>query len=78
MRYNGHVAVVDLPGSYPGGDGESVHVAADMAAADDALRVLKEQADGLPSPSTVRRIRKKLRLTPAGGRRSVSCRHAGV
>ncbi len=38
MRYKGAEMVVDLPGYYPDGDGESVHVGADMAAADDALR----------------------------------------
>jgi HTH-type transcriptional regulator/antitoxin MqsA len=63
LRYKGHEAVVDLPGYYPDGGGESVHVGADMAAADDALRMLKEHADGLPSPATIRRIRQKLRLT---------------
>jgi HTH-type transcriptional regulator/antitoxin MqsA len=63
VRYKAHEIVVDLPGYYPDGDGESVHVGADMAAADDALRLLKEQVDGLPSPSTIRRIRQKLRLS---------------
>ena len=63
VRYKGHEIVVELPGYYPDGEGESVHVGADMAAADDALRSLKEQVDGLPSPGTIRRIRRKLRLT---------------
>jgi HTH-type transcriptional regulator/antitoxin MqsA len=63
VRYKAHEVVVDLPGYYPVGDGESVHVGADMAAADNALRLLKEQVDGLPSPATIRRIRQKLRLS---------------
>jgi HTH-type transcriptional regulator / antitoxin MqsA len=63
VRYKGREMVVDLPGYYPDGDGESVHVGADMAAADDALRLLKEQVDGAPSPATIRRIRQKLRLS---------------
>jgi HTH-type transcriptional regulator / antitoxin MqsA len=63
VRYKEHEIVVDLPGYYPDGDGESVHVGADMAAADEALRVLKEQIDGVPSPATIRRIRHKLRLS---------------
>jgi HTH-type transcriptional regulator/antitoxin MqsA len=63
VRYKGLEIVVDLPGYYPDGDGESVHVGADMAAADEALRLLKERADGLPSPATIRRIRQKLRLS---------------
>lgn len=63
VRYKAHEVVVDLPEYYPDGDGEFVHVGADMAAADEALRVLKEQVDGLPSPATIRRIRHKLRLS---------------
>jgi HTH-type transcriptional regulator/antitoxin MqsA len=63
VRYKEHEIVVDLPGYYPDGDGESVHVGKDMAAADQALRALKEQVDGLPSPATIRRIRNKLRLS---------------
>ena len=63
VRYKGHEMVVELPGYYPDGDGESVHVGGDMAAVDDALRQLKERVDGLPSPSTIRRIRSKLRLS---------------
>lgn len=63
VRYKGAEAVVDLPGYYPEGEGESVHVGADMAASDEALRMLKEQVDGLPSPATIRRIRTKLRLS---------------
>lgn len=63
VRYKGHEIVVDLPGYYPDGNGESVHVGVDMAAADDALCALKERVDGLPSPATIRRIRHKLRLS---------------
>lgn len=63
VRYKTHEMVVDLPGYYPDGDCESVHVGADMAAADDALRLLKERVDGVPSPATIRRIRHKLRLS---------------
>ncbi|MBF0356568.1 MAG: type II toxin-antitoxin system MqsA family antitoxin [Alphaproteobacteria bacterium] len=63
VRYKGHELVVDLPGYYPKGEGESVHVGNNMAAADEALRMLKEQVDGLPSPATIRRIRTKLRLS---------------
>ncbi|MBI2236159.1 MAG: type II toxin-antitoxin system MqsA family antitoxin [Magnetospirillum sp.] len=63
VRYKGHEMTVDLPGYYPEGGGESVHVGADMATADAALRALKEQVDGVPSPATIRRIRTKLRLS---------------
>jgi HTH-type transcriptional regulator/antitoxin MqsA len=63
VRYKGHEMVVDLPGYYPETDGESVHVGHDMAAADEALRLLKEQVDGVPSPATIRRIRTKLHLS---------------
>lgn len=63
VRYKGHEATVALPGYYPGDESESVHVGNDMAAADAALRALKEQVDGVPSPATIRRIRTKLRLS---------------
>lgn len=63
VAYKGHEMTVDLPGYYPEGEGESVHVGNDMAAADEALRTLKEQVDGVPSPATIRRIRTKLRLS---------------
>lgn len=63
VRYKGHELTIDLPGYYPDGEGESVHVGDDMAAADEALRTLKEQLDGVPSPATIRRIRTKLRLS---------------
>ncbi|TAN56421.1 MAG: type II toxin-antitoxin system MqsA family antitoxin [Rhodospirillales bacterium] len=63
VRYKGRELTVDLPGYYPKGEGESVHVGKDMAAADEALRTLKEEVDGLPSPASIRRIRNKLRLS---------------
>lgn len=63
VRYKGQSLVVDLPGYYPKGKGESVHVGDDMAAADLALRDLKERIDGLPSPATIKRIRARLRLS---------------
>lgn len=63
VRYKGLEATVDLPGYYPKGPGESVHVGDDMQAADVALRELKEKADGIPSPASIRRIRTKLKLS---------------
>ena len=63
VHYKGDETVVDLPGYYPDGNGESVHVGGDMAAAEEALRTLKERVDGVPAPATIRRIRHKLRLS---------------
>jgi HTH-type transcriptional regulator/antitoxin MqsA len=63
VAYKGRSRVVDLPGYYPEGEGEGVHVGDDMAVVDAALRELKEAVDGLPSPATIRRIRSKLKLT---------------
>lgn len=63
IRYKGLEATVDLPGYYPESEAESVHVGDDMAVADEALRFLKERADGIPSPATIRRIRTKLSLS---------------
>ena len=59
VRYGGESLTVDLPGYYPDGDGESVHVGDDLQAADEALRTLKRKVHGEP----VRRLRKKLKLT---------------
>lgn len=63
LRYKGETMTVDLPGYYPEGEGEGVHVGDDMAVADEALRSLKEKIDGIPSPKTIRRLRKKLGLS---------------
>jgi HTH-type transcriptional regulator/antitoxin MqsA len=63
MTYKGQTVTVALPGYYPEGDGEGVLVGDDMAAADAALRDLKERIDGLPSPATIRRLRAKLKLS---------------
>jgi HTH-type transcriptional regulator / antitoxin MqsA len=63
VTYKGQAKTVDLPGYYPRGEGDGVLVGNDMALADAALRSLKEQVEGLPSPSTIRRIRSKLKLS---------------
>ena len=59
VRYGGESLTVQLPGYYPGGDGESVHVGDDLRLADEALRALKQKVLGEP----VRQLRKKLKLT---------------
>ena len=63
VAYKGKSKIVDLPGYYPAGEGDGVHVGDDMTVVDAALRELKEAVDGLPSPTTIRRIRSKLKLT---------------
>ncbi len=63
VRYKGLESTVDLPGYYPDGEGESIHVGEDMAIADQALRELKERTDGIPSPTSIRRIRTRLGLS---------------
>jgi HTH-type transcriptional regulator/antitoxin MqsA len=63
VAYKGESVVVDLPGYYPAGEGEGVHIGEDMAVVDQALRGLKEKADGVPSPETIRRLRAKLQLS---------------
>lgn len=63
VTYKGESRVVDLPGYYPDGDGDGVVVGEDMRVVDEALRALKEKLDGVPSPATIRRVRKKLKLS---------------
>lgn len=69
VTYKGKSVTVDLPGYYPEHGDEGIHVGNDMAITDDALRSLKEDIEGIPSPSTIRRVRKKLKLSQreAGG-----------
>ena len=63
VAYKGESVTVELPGYYPAGEGEGVHVGEDMGVVDEALRVLKEKVDGIPSPATIRRVRAKLKLS---------------
>ena len=63
VTYGSLSATVDLPGYYPAGEGDGVHVGEDMAIVDRALHALKEEAGGVPSPATIRRVRDKLKLT---------------
>ncbi len=41
VSYKGEKIIVDLPGYYPAGNGDGVHVGRDMSVVDDALRQLK-------------------------------------
>jgi HTH-type transcriptional regulator / antitoxin MqsA len=63
VSYKGESVTVELPGYYPAGAGDGVHVGDDMAVVDEALRGLKEKIEGLPSPATIRRVRTKLKLS---------------
>jgi HTH-type transcriptional regulator/antitoxin MqsA len=69
VTYKGKSKTVNLPGYYPDSSNEGVHVGNDMEVTDAALRALKEEVEGIPSPSTIRRVRKKLKLSQreAGG-----------
>ncbi|WP_119389285.1 type II toxin-antitoxin system MqsA family antitoxin [Taklimakanibacter lacteus] len=63
VTYKGESVTVDLPGYYPEGGNDGAHLGDDMAAADQALRALKEKLEGIPSPSTIRRVRTRLNLS---------------
>lgn len=69
VTYKGRSRTVDLPGYYPESGNDGIHVGADMAVTDAALRALKEEVEGIPSPATIRRVRRKLKLSQreAGG-----------
>ncbi|MCI4679063.1 type II toxin-antitoxin system MqsA family antitoxin [Rhodoblastus acidophilus] len=63
VAYKGETITVDLPGYYPAGEGDGVHVGKDMSVVDEAVRALKEKVEGVPSPATIRRVRAKLKLS---------------
>lgn len=69
VTYKGKSITVELPGYYPENGDEGIHVGDDMAVTDAALRALKEEIEGIPSPSTIRKVREKLKLSQreAGG-----------
>jgi HTH-type transcriptional regulator/antitoxin MqsA len=69
VTYKDRSITVQLPGYYPESGGEGVHLGDDMAVSDLALRRLKEEVEGIPSPDTIKRVRKKLNLSQreAGG-----------
>lgn len=69
VTYKGRSRTVDLPGYYPDNGNDGVHVGGDMEVTDAALRSLKEEVEGIPSPTTIRRVRQKLNLSQreAGG-----------
>ena len=69
VTYKGKSLTVELPGYYPENGDEGVHVGDDMSVTDAALRTLKEEIEGVPSPATIRRVREKLKLSQreAGG-----------
>lgn len=69
VTYKDRSIVVQLPGYYSRNGDEGIHVGDDMTATDVALRSLKEEIEGIPSPATIRRVRKKLKLSQreAGG-----------
>ncbi len=69
VTYKGKSVTVDLPGYYSQSSEEGVHVGNDMAVTDMALRALKEEIEGIPTPATIRRVREKLKLSQraAGG-----------
>jgi len=63
IEYKGHALEVDMPGWYCEHCGEGVHSGKDMVVSDRALNRLKAEVDGLLLPETVKRIRKRLKLT---------------
>jgi HTH-type transcriptional regulator / antitoxin MqsA len=63
VTYKGESITVDLPGYYSASSDEGVLIGDDMRVTDEALRILKERTDGLPSPATIKRIRAKLKLS---------------
>jgi len=69
VTYKGHSKIVQLPGYYPEIGGDGIHVGDDTTVTDTALRELKEEVEAIPTPATIKKIRKKLKLSQreAGG-----------
>jgi len=63
IEYKGRSLEVDMPGWYCEHCGEGVHSGKDMVVSDRALNRLKAEVNGLLLPETVKRIRKRLKLT---------------
>jgi HTH-type transcriptional regulator / antitoxin MqsA len=63
VAYKGASVTVDLPGWYPAGEGDGVHVGDDMQVVDAALRDLRRAVDGVPTPDAIRALREKLKLS---------------
>ena len=57
VSYKDRSITVALPGYYSETGDDGVHVGEDMAVTDGALRKLKEEVEGIPSPDTIRRVR---------------------
>ncbi len=63
VTYKDKSVTVQLPGYYSEQGDEGIHVGADMAVTDAALRKLKEDMEGIPTPATIKRVRQKLKLS---------------
>ena len=63
IEYKGHSIKIEMPGWYCEQGGEGIHTGKDMLVSDRALNRLKAKVDGLLLPETVKRIRKRLKLT---------------
>jgi HTH-type transcriptional regulator/antitoxin MqsA len=63
VSYKGESITVDLPGYYPDGEGDGVHIGDDMRPVGEALRAIKEKLESVPPPTEIRRIRTRLKLT---------------
>ena len=63
ITYKGETSTFPMPGWYCDASDESIHDGSDMKNSDRALTNLKAKVEGRLTPSDVRRIRKRLKLT---------------
>ncbi len=63
VTYKDKSVTVQLPGYYSEQGDEGIHAGADIAVTDAALRKLKEDMEGIPTPATIKRVRQKLKLS---------------
>jgi HTH-type transcriptional regulator/antitoxin MqsA len=66
LKYEGRQTVIDLPGWYPddhGRNDDAILEGQDAQILDRAFNRLKAEADGLPTPDDIKRIRKRVKLS---------------
>ena len=60
LSYRGESIDVDMPGWYSEDGTRGIHSREDMRVSDRGLNIIKARVEGLPAPTEIRSIRKKM------------------